>query len=124
MDASRKLHLFKETADTVLTYLGQFQADATAPYRREDAPDTNTDMRSVLVFHLWPVGDVAPSPEVAPSATHHIPSTRTSAKMAAPQMALRFFIHPTLLTKRLQIQKVFYINDFENPSDHGEHVPA
>lgn len=67
LDSGRELHLFKESADTVLTYLGQFAADPVEPYRREDAPDINDDMRSVLVFHLRPVDEVTRAPATLPA---------------------------------------------------------
>ncbi|WP_344411979.1 hypothetical protein [Amycolatopsis minnesotensis] len=77
LDSGRELHLFKETADTVLTYLGQFTPDLTEPYRREDAPDRNEEMRSVLVFHLRPVGDVtepvASTPVAGATGAREIP---------------------------------------------------
>jgi hypothetical protein len=64
----RALRLFKATGKArrpggkVHSYLGEFIVDPDLPAIPADAPDTNGDVRSVLVFRLKPVGDVVRLP--------------------------------------------------------------
>lgn len=64
--AGRSLHVFeampgqglKPAGGKLQRYCGEFALDDQNPYRREEAPDRNGDMRSVVVFKLVPIGHV------------------------------------------------------------------
>lgn len=66
LDPGREVHLFESAGDTVVRYVGRFEPDQEEPYYRADTLDGNDDLRSAIVFRLWPV-DASNSPE---SATH------------------------------------------------------
>ncbi|MCO5973348.1 hypothetical protein [Actinoallomurus soli] len=55
--AGRTVHLFEEAIPSKHCYLGEYVVDERDPFRYEDAPDVNKDMRQVIVFRLWRVSD-------------------------------------------------------------------
>jgi len=59
-DNERALRLFEQAGHATVRYLGEFRVDPDDHPSREDAPDANGDMRSVLVFCLWPTDRDAP----------------------------------------------------------------
>jgi hypothetical protein len=69
-DNTRALRLFEQAGHAQVRYLGEYRIDPTERLIREDAPDINRDMRTVLVFRLWPanvkpaVKEVRAEPEV------------------------------------------------------------
>jgi hypothetical protein len=65
------------TAAKIQRYLGQFEVDGGAPYTRTDAPDVNSECRSVIVFRLRPVGHVLHRDQDR-SATDDITPTTTA----------------------------------------------
>jgi hypothetical protein len=50
----RKLLLWKSVASGVVAFLGEFTLDKEQPYITTDAPDTNGETRSVIMFRLRP----------------------------------------------------------------------
>lgn len=54
LQPSLKLRLFREVRRGEVEYLGEFRPDSITPFDREDAPDISGDMRTVIVFRLWP----------------------------------------------------------------------
>lgn len=56
--SQRALRLFRESGKGSVEYIGEFEL-AAPPYHSEVAPDKNGELRSVLVFHLKPVGAVS-----------------------------------------------------------------
>jgi hypothetical protein len=63
-ETGRVLRLFRETEPTVVRYLGEYAIDLTKPCYREDAPDRENELRSVIVFRLHQVNG-APVPDVS-----------------------------------------------------------
>lgn len=55
---STKSHVFEQVAGTVVRYAGQFEPDDNESFYRADAPDDDQEIRSVIVFRLWPVNGV------------------------------------------------------------------
>jgi hypothetical protein len=64
------LRLFEEVRRNIVRYVGAFRLDAEQAYCREDAPDTKLEMRSVLVFKLWPLDGAPAVPPKAPVVSH------------------------------------------------------
>ncbi|WP_406050897.1 restriction endonuclease [Streptomyces virginiae] len=61
----RALHVFHqigthEGGPKLYRHLGRFEVDADRPYYVEDAPGTDGEMRTVIVFRLRPVGAIIP----------------------------------------------------------------
>ncbi|MFC9849869.1 hypothetical protein [Streptomyces prasinus] len=65
-EQGRAVHLFHQLgrrageADRLYRHLGRFEVDSEQPYYIADAPDTNGNMRTVIVFRLQPVGATVP----------------------------------------------------------------
>ncbi|QKW51696.1 restriction endonuclease [Streptomyces buecherae] len=55
----RALRLFQAVGAGAVEYIGEFELAADEPWYRTDAPDTDGELRSVIMFRLRPV-DVAP----------------------------------------------------------------
>lgn len=82
-------------------YIGEFEVDDRAPVRRQDAPDTDGNPRTVLVFKLRPLNTtpqashsvLAPEPADAPSAQFVPPEANVVSAFTvggvAPQTAER-----------------------------------
>lgn len=72
----RALRLFQGVASGTVEYLGEFVLARDVPWYRTDAPDTDGELRSVIMFRLEPVdaalhkGARLPhTPEMAPTVT-------------------------------------------------------
>jgi hypothetical protein len=59
LDLARAIHVFEKPRTNYLRYLGRFKLDDAQPYYRGDAVGADGEMRTVIVFKLWPVGEVA-----------------------------------------------------------------
>lgn len=65
----RALRVFDGVRGTV-TYMGEFELDASQPYYYAEAPETNNGpLRKVIVFRLRPVGTGA-TVQTSPASTH------------------------------------------------------
>lgn len=62
IDPDREIHLFEAAVGTVVRYVGRFSPDKQQPYYREDSVDVAGDLRSIIVFRLWPHNGAIPSP--------------------------------------------------------------
>lgn len=71
----RTIRVFKEVRRSVVAYLGEFRLDEEQPYYRADAPAEDGEMRSVLVFRLWPVngGPSTRPTETKPGGSRTVP---------------------------------------------------
>ncbi|SFF51364.1 hypothetical protein SAMN05216251_11712 [Actinacidiphila alni] len=63
----RTLRLWETVARSVVAYRGEFVVDKERPYYTTDAPDTNGDIRSVIMFRLHPVAAI---PHQGPTIAH------------------------------------------------------
>ncbi|MEV5708640.1 hypothetical protein [Actinoallomurus sp. NPDC052274] len=54
----KRLRVFEQTRRSYVRYRGEYVIDAACPYRFDEAPDAEKEMRRVIVFHLWPAGKV------------------------------------------------------------------
>lgn len=73
LDPGRVIHLFEEAARTVVRYVGLFKPDSNEPYYRADALDAEKQLRSAIVFRLWPADHAA-----KPSSTTKVSDQTTS----------------------------------------------
>lgn len=60
----RSLHLFRSTARGVVAHLGEFRLDPKRPWYTTDAPDTDGEIRSVIMFRLRPMDSAASAVEL------------------------------------------------------------
>ncbi|MGW2812786.1 restriction endonuclease [Streptomyces sp. NPDC001415] len=63
----RSLQLFESTEKGVVANLGQFVLDAKKPWFTTDAPDTDGEIRTVIMFRLHPVDKTPPADDLVPS---------------------------------------------------------
>lgn len=64
IDDQRSLHLFRSTARGVVAHLGEFTLDPERPWYTTDAPDTDGEIRSVIMFRLRPLNSAASDVEL------------------------------------------------------------
>lgn len=57
-----RLRVFEGAGRTLVRYLGEFRLSTEAPYRFEEAPDLQQDLRKVIVFRLVRVDTTKPTP--------------------------------------------------------------
>ncbi len=75
------LRLFESVGRTTVRYLGEYVPDPAQPYRPEQAPDRGgKEVRNVLVFKLWPVGNV-PVAEPTGTVVEEVPIENTQVEV-------------------------------------------
>lgn len=86
--------------NTVVRYVGQFKPDDIEPFYLADAPDSNQEIRSAIVFRLWPVDRTVPPRQPAPVAdqvtavkvpleAHNVRSFTTNRTIGSAEAARR-----------------------------------
>lgn len=91
-DDGREVHLFVAegrvpgSQTRLHRYLGRFTVDPLEPWRREDAPDENRDLRSVLVFRLNRA-EGSPAPNTHTDERTPELATRSGAELVGPEAA-------------------------------------
>lgn len=68
LEPGNEIHILEEAADTVVRYVGQFRPDDNEPFYLADAPDSSQELRSAIVFRLWPADGAIQPRQPAPVA--------------------------------------------------------
>ncbi|WP_405808133.1 restriction endonuclease [Streptomyces sp. NBC_00210] len=64
VEKNRSLHVFRSVTSGVVAHLGQFTLDPERPWYTTDAPDTDGEIRSVIMFRLRPVDSASSDAEL------------------------------------------------------------
>ena len=117
---SRPLRLFDGSRGTV-TYMGQFEVDADEPFYFTDAPETGDGpTRTVIMFRLRPVGDVARSMIVEEAPPYSLIVTEVPIEA---QLTERMFINPRAQVTEAERKESSLVQLFKNYAERNSLTP-